>query len=60
VTSYLVEHAVHMRSGPFLGQLIDAAVQVRAAQPGGREIYQKVGVTSRSEAIARANDLQLL
>jgi LuxR family maltose regulon positive regulatory protein len=105
VTSYLVEHATHMRSDPFLEQLIDAAIEVRAAQPGGRErrpavtesltaaelrilrllptstylqiaatlyvsrntvktqlrsVYQKLGVTSRSEAIARAVDLQLL
>ena len=105
VTSYLVEHATHMRSDPFLEQLIDAALQVRATQPDGREsrrpvtesltaaelrilrllptstylqiaatlyvsrntvktqlrsIYQKLGVTSRSEAIERAVDLQLL
>ena len=105
VTSYLVEHAAHMRSDPFLEQLIDATLQVRATQPDGREsrrpvtesltaaelrilrllptstylqiaatlyvsrntvktqlrsIYQKLGVTSRSEAIERAVNLQLL
>ena len=105
VTSYLVEHATHMRSDPFLEQLIGAALQARAAQPGGgecrpvvaesltaaelrilrllptstylqiaatlyisrntvktqlRSIYQKLGATSRSEAIERAVDLQLL
>jgi LuxR family maltose regulon positive regulatory protein len=33
VTSYLVEHSVHMRPDPFTGQLIAAALEVRAAQP---------------------------
>ena len=105
VTSYLIEHAAHMRSDPFLEQLVDAALQVRATQPDSRQsrrpvtesltaaelrilrllptstylqiaatlyvsrntvktqlrsIYQKLGVTSRSEAIERAVNLQLL
>ena len=33
VTSYLVEHSVQMRPDPFSGQLIAAALEVRAAQP---------------------------
>jgi LuxR family maltose regulon positive regulatory protein len=33
VTSYLVEHSVQMRPDPFTGQLIAAALEVRAAQP---------------------------
>ena len=34
MTSYLVEHAEPARSDPFTDQLITAALQVRAAQPG--------------------------
>ena len=34
VTSYLVEHAVHLRSDPYIGQLVAAALEVRATQPG--------------------------
>ena len=34
VTSYLVEHAAPVRSDPFTEQLIAAALQVRAVQPG--------------------------
>jgi LuxR family maltose regulon positive regulatory protein len=105
VTGYLVEHATRLRPDWFTGQLIGAAMQVRAAQPDGsargrvpagsltaaelrvlkllptssylqmaatlyvsrstvkthlRSIYQKLGVTSRSEAIERAVDLRLL
>ena len=33
VTSYLVEHSVPAHSDPFTGQLIGAALEVRAAQP---------------------------
>ena len=33
VTSYLVEHSAQMRPDPFTGQLIGAALEVRAAQP---------------------------
>jgi len=105
VTSYLVEHATHMRPDPFLERLIGAALEARAAQPDGsrprgglaepltaaelrilkllptctylqiaatlyishntvktqlRSVYQKLGVTSRSQAIERAVDLRLL
>jgi LuxR family transcriptional regulator, maltose regulon positive regulatory protein len=34
VTSYMVEHAAHLRSDPFIEQLVAAALEVRAAQPG--------------------------
>ena len=105
VTRYLVEHSAHMQPEPFLEQLIVAALQVRALQPGTsrsggrlaapltsaelrvlnllpttsymqmaatlyishntvkshlRSIYQKLGVSSRSEAIERSVDLRLL
>jgi LuxR family transcriptional regulator, maltose regulon positive regulatory protein len=105
MTSYLVEHSAQVRPGPFMEQLIGAALAVRAAQPEAsrscrvliepltaaelrilkllptstylqmaatlyvsrntvkthlRSIYQKLGVTSRSEAIERAVDLRLL
>ena len=108
VTSYLVEHSSQLRPDRFTGQLIAAALQVRAAQPDlaqparpGRmpvepltaaqlrvlqllptstyqqiaatlyiscntvkthlqSVYQKLGVTSRSQAIERAVDLHLL
>jgi LuxR family maltose regulon positive regulatory protein len=33
VTSYLVEHSAPVHSDPFTGQLISAALEVRAAQP---------------------------
>ena len=35
VTSYLVEHAPQLRPDPFTGQLVAAALQVRAV-PAGR------------------------
>jgi LuxR family transcriptional regulator, maltose regulon positive regulatory protein len=34
VTSYLVEHAARLRSDPFVDQLVAAALQMRASQPG--------------------------
>ena len=34
VTSYLIEHSGQAQADPFTGQLIAAALQVRAAQPG--------------------------
>jgi LuxR family maltose regulon positive regulatory protein len=34
VTSYMVEHAAHLRSDPFIEQLVAAALEVRATQPG--------------------------
>jgi LuxR family maltose regulon positive regulatory protein len=34
VTSYVVEHAAHLRSDPFIEQLVAAALEVRATQPG--------------------------
>jgi LuxR family maltose regulon positive regulatory protein len=33
VTSYLIEHSAQMRPGPFIQQLITAALEVRATQP---------------------------
>ena len=105
VTSYVVEHAAQLGPDPFIGQLVRAALEVRAGQPDTsrscqvlvepltpaelrilkllptstypqmaaalyisrntvkthrRSIYQKLGVTSRSEAIERAVDLRLL
>jgi LuxR family maltose regulon positive regulatory protein len=105
VASYVVEHAAHLRSDPFIDKLVAVALEVRAAQPGSapssrvlaepltaaeervlrllptstylqiadalyisrntvkthlRSIYQKLGVTSRSEALERAVDLRLL
>ena len=34
VASYVVEHAAHLRSDPFIDKLVAAALKVRAAQPG--------------------------
>jgi LuxR family transcriptional regulator, maltose regulon positive regulatory protein len=34
VTGYLVEHAAELRADPFVGRLVAAALEVRAAQPG--------------------------
>jgi LuxR family maltose regulon positive regulatory protein len=34
MTSYVVEHAAQLRSDPFVDQLVAAALEVRAAQPG--------------------------
>ena len=37
VTSYMVEHAVQLRSDPFIGQLVAAALEVRATHPGSAQ-----------------------
>jgi LuxR family transcriptional regulator, maltose regulon positive regulatory protein len=37
VTSYLVEHAAQLRSDPFIEQLVAAALEVRATQPGSAQ-----------------------
>ena len=37
VTSYMVEHAAQLRSDPFIAQLVAAALQVRATQPGSAQ-----------------------
>ncbi len=37
VTSYMVEHAAQLRSDPFIGQLVAAALEARAAQPGSAQ-----------------------
>jgi len=34
VTSYVVEHTAQLRSDPFIDQLVTAALEVRATQPG--------------------------
>ena len=34
VTGYVVEHAAQLRPDPFTGQLVAAALEVRAARPG--------------------------
>ena len=34
VATYLVEHAAHLRSDPFIDALVAAALELRAAQPG--------------------------
>ena len=34
VANYVVEHAAHLRSDPFIDTLVAAALEVRAAQPG--------------------------
>jgi LuxR family maltose regulon positive regulatory protein len=34
VAGYVVEHAAQLRSDPYIEQLVTAAVEVRAAQPG--------------------------
>ena len=105
VTGYLIEHAARARSDPYLEQVINAALDVRASLPDRgeyrhliaepltpaelrilkllptstylqiaatlyisrntvktqlRSVYQKLGATSRSEAIERAVDLRLL
>jgi LuxR family maltose regulon positive regulatory protein len=104
VTGYLVGHATHIRSDPFMEQLITAAVELRATsdtpQSGRglvepltaaearvlkllphstylqiaaalyisrntvkthlRSVYQKLGVSSRSQAIERAIGLRLI
>jgi LuxR family maltose regulon positive regulatory protein len=105
VTGYLIEHAAGVRSDPYLEQVINAALDVRASLPDRgeyrhliaepltpaelrilkllptstylqiaatlyisrntvktqlRSVYQKLGATSRSEAIERAVDLRLL
>ena len=37
VTSYMVEHATQLRSDPFIEQLVAAALEVRATQPGSAQ-----------------------
>jgi LuxR family maltose regulon positive regulatory protein len=37
VTSYMVEHAAQLRSDPFTAQMVAAALEVRAAQPGSAQ-----------------------
>ena len=37
VTSYMVEHAAQLRSDPFIEQLVAAALEVRATQPGSAQ-----------------------
>ena len=37
VTSYMVEHAAQLRSDPFIAQLVAAALEVRATQPGSAQ-----------------------
>ena len=104
VTDYLVGHATHVRSDPFMEQLTIAAVELRATSDTPhfgqglvepltaaearvlkllptntylqiaailyisrntvkthlRSVYQKLGVSSRSQAIERAIDLRLI
>jgi LuxR family transcriptional regulator, maltose regulon positive regulatory protein len=36
VTEYLIEHAIQLRADPFIGRLISAACEVRAAAPAPR------------------------
>ena len=37
VTSYMVEHAAQLRSDPFIEQLVAAALEARAAEPGSAQ-----------------------
>ena len=37
VTSYMVEHAAQLRSDPFIEELVAAALEVRATQPGSAQ-----------------------
>jgi LuxR family transcriptional regulator, maltose regulon positive regulatory protein len=101
LTRYLVEHSAQLQAGPFLDQIIDAALNARSIQAQAsrlatplttaelrvlellptssyvemaatlfishntvkthlRSIYQKLGASSRAEAIERAVELGLL
>ena len=57
VTSYLVEHSVPAHSDPFTGQLIGAALEVRAAQP---EADRSRRVTAEPLTAAELRVLKLL
>ena len=57
VTSYLVEHSVQMRPDPFTGQLIAAAIEVRATQP---EAFQPRRVLVEPLTAAELRILKLL
>ena len=57
VTSYLIEHSVPAHSDPFTGQLIGAALEVRAAQP---EADRSRRVTAEPLTAAELRVLKLL
>jgi LuxR family transcriptional regulator, maltose regulon positive regulatory protein len=57
LTSYLVEHSVPAHSDPFTGQLIGAALEVRAAQP---EAGRSRRVTAEPLTAAELRVLKLL
>jgi len=57
VTSYLVEHSVQLRPDPFSGQLIAAALEVRATQP---EAFQTGRVLAEPLTTAELRILKLL
>jgi LuxR family transcriptional regulator, maltose regulon positive regulatory protein len=55
--SYVVEHAAHLRSDPFIEKLVAAALEVRAAQPGSAPSSR---VLAESLTAAETRVLQLL
>jgi len=57
VTSYLVEHSAQMRPDPFSGQLIAAALEVRATQP---EAFRPGRVLAEPLTAAELRILKLL